>query len=250
LTGDGNANLIEGGAGNDTLNGGAGIDTASYASAAAAVTVSLATLTAQNTVGAGTDTLSNFENLLGSAFNDTLTGDGNANIIDGGAGNDTMNGGAGTDTVSYASATAGVSVSLALTTAQNTIGAGTDTLSLFENLTGSAFGDTLIGNTAINRIDGGAGGDTLTGGTGADIFAFKPSFGADVITDFDAVSAAHDFMEFDHTIFANTAAVMAATTQVGADIRITVDASTSVTVKNRLVATSCGLRARPSVEHS
>ena len=33
-----------------------------------------------------------------------------------------------------------------MTTAQNTIGAGTDTLSGFENLTGSAFNDTLTGN--------------------------------------------------------------------------------------------------------
>ena len=49
----------------------------SYASAAAGVTVSLAIqdgVTAQNTLGAGTDTLSGFENLTGSAFNDTLTG--------------------------------------------------------------------------------------------------------------------------------------------------------------------------------
>ena len=44
--------------------------------------------TAQNTVGAGTDTLFNFENLTGSAFNDTLTGNGSANILSGLAGND------------------------------------------------------------------------------------------------------------------------------------------------------------------
>ena len=40
-------------------------------------------VTAQNTLGAGTDTLSGFENLTGSAFNDTLTGSSLANVIDG-----------------------------------------------------------------------------------------------------------------------------------------------------------------------
>ena len=92
MTGDGKANILNGLAGNDTLNGGlgndvmnggaAGSDTASYADAAAAVTVSLAVQGAvQNTIGAGSDTLSNFENLTGSARNDTLAGDGNANIL-------------------------------------------------------------------------------------------------------------------------------------------------------------------------
>jgi hypothetical protein len=65
--------------------------------ATAAVTVNLATTSAQNTGGAGSDTLSNFENLIGSAFNDILTGSASANAINGGAGNDTIKGGAGAD---------------------------------------------------------------------------------------------------------------------------------------------------------
>lgn len=48
-------------------------------------------------------------------------------------------GGLGIDTLSYEQASAGVTVSLALAAAQNTIGAGIDTISGFENLTGSAF---------------------------------------------------------------------------------------------------------------
>ncbi len=63
------------------------------------MTVSLAIGTAQNTIGAGTDTLTNFENLTGSAFNDTLTGNTGANTLSGLAGNDTLNGGAGNDTL-------------------------------------------------------------------------------------------------------------------------------------------------------
>ncbi|MDB5440395.1 MAG: hypothetical protein JWM33_2822 [Caulobacteraceae bacterium] len=165
LTGD---DVIEGGADNDSLYGGDGVDTASYASASTAVFVNLSLSSAQNTGGAGVDVLSSFENLTGSAFDDSLAGDGGANVIEGGAGNDLLNGGAGLDTASYASAAAGVSVSLALTTAQNTIGAGTDTLSGLESLTGSAFNDTLIGDSGANVLSGGAGDDLLQGGAGND----------------------------------------------------------------------------------
>jgi len=184
LTGNTAANILNGGAGNDTLvgaagndtlNGGAGndsmdggaagTDTASYQTGATAgVTVSLAIAAAQNTIGAGVDTLVNFENLTGTAFNDTLTGNSAANVVSGldgndmlnggagndtltgAAGNDTVNGGsgndsmdggaAGSDTASYADATAAVTVNLALATAQNTGGSGTDTVLNFENLTG------------------------------------------------------------------------------------------------------------------
>src|SRR6185437_9170214 len=74
----------------------------------------------------------------------------------------------GIDTLTYAHATAGVNVSLAVTTAQNTGGAGTDTVIQIENLTGSAFADTLTGSTAANVLTGGAGDDSLVGGSGAD----------------------------------------------------------------------------------
>jgi uncharacterized delta-60 repeat protein len=86
---------IDGGAGNDTMDGSGGIDTASYAAAAAAVTINLANAAAQNTGGAGTDTLLSIENLIGSGFNDTLAGN---------SGNNVLNGGAGIDTAAYTSA--------------------------------------------------------------------------------------------------------------------------------------------------
>jgi serralysin len=83
--------------GNDTLDGSAGIDTASYASATAAITVNLALTSAQNTGAAGTDTLTNVENLTGSAYHDSLTGSTADNVLTGGAGNDTIDGGTGDD---------------------------------------------------------------------------------------------------------------------------------------------------------
>jgi Ca2+-binding RTX toxin-like protein len=108
-------------------------------------------------------------------------------ILEGGAGNDTLNGGAGIDTASYATATAGVTVNLNLATAQNTVGAGTDTITTIENLTGSAFNDTLTGSSAANRIEGGAGNDILNGGLGNDIFV--GGSGSDVFFFNSALSA-------------------------------------------------------------
>ena len=117
----GNDTLI-GGVGADALDGGTGTDTVSYAGSSAAVTVSLVA-GATNTGGdAEGDTLSNIENLTGSAHDDSLTGDVNANTLSGGAGDDrlwgdagadTLDGGDGTDTASYAGSSAAVTVSLA-----------------------------------------------------------------------------------------------------------------------------------------
>ncbi|WDR01596.1 calcium-binding protein [Devosia algicola] len=118
LRGDGGANVLTGGAGADILDGGAGVDTASYGKSTAGVTVDL-------TIGLGTggdaegDQLSGIENLVGSAENDTLNGDGGSNVIDGGAGNDVigggdgadvLRGGAGFDTLDYSRSSAAVNV--------------------------------------------------------------------------------------------------------------------------------------------
>jgi Ca2+-binding RTX toxin-like protein len=141
------------------------------------VTVTLATGAQQNTINAGLDTLISIENLLGSSFNDVLIGNTGDNALQGGAGNDTLNGGlgndtldggSGTDTASYADAATGVTVTLASSAQQNTIGAGLDTLKSIENLVGSSFNDALTGSTGHNVLQGGSGNDTLNGGLGND----------------------------------------------------------------------------------
>jgi Ca2+-binding RTX toxin-like protein len=217
LTGDGNDNIIEGYLGNDTLAGGLGNDTASYANSAAGVTVSLALQgSAQNTVNAGTDTLSGFENLSGSAFADTLTGDANANTLSGGAGDDTLNpganpggtvdlldGGLGSDTASFAGNASAVTATLnGVTDGTATIGGlAIATLRSIENLTGSANADTLTGDANANVIEGGLGNDILDGGLGVDTVAFSGAtavtvnlatltatgLGSDTITNFENV---------------------------------------------------------------
>jgi Ca2+-binding RTX toxin-like protein len=214
---DGN-DTLEGGLGNDMIDGGGGIDTATYANASGAVTVTL-TATGGSSSGAdGSDTLVSIENVTGSAFNDTITGNAGNNVLGGSAGADTLSGSGGNDTLvgglgadildggigidiaDYSGSTAGVSVNL-----QNGKGAGGDaqgdTLSNIENILGSAFVDNLVGSSAANVLNGGAGNDTLnggggadtlTGGAGSDLFVFKAladiGVGAttDAITDFQA----------------------------------------------------------------
>src|SRR5262249_60731153 len=96
--------------------------------------------------------LRRLENLAGSGFNDTLTGDANNNKFWGEGGADTINGGAGVDTASYFYSTDGVSVSLVAGAANSGGDAVGDVLSNIENLEGSGFNDTLTGNAGANVL--------------------------------------------------------------------------------------------------
>jgi len=92
---DGNDTLI-GGLGADILIGGNGIDTASYEDNQGAVTVNLLANTGTGNAAQG-DTFSGVENVNGTAYADVLVGDNNANTLDGLAGNDTLTGNGGAD---------------------------------------------------------------------------------------------------------------------------------------------------------
>ena len=104
---------------------------------------------------------------------------GGAVNVTGGSGADTLDGGAGSDTASYASAKAGVTVDLGLTGPQNTHGAGTDTLVSIENLIGSKFADTFYAAPGDNNFEGGAGIDTAI---------FSGAYGAYVVDRHDATT--------------------------------------------------------------
>ena len=168
---------LSGGAGDDTLVGGGGNDTIDYGNSSAGVTVDLGNAAAQNTGGAGTDTIQTAENLYGSPSGDSLTGDSNDNVLRGSDGDDSIDGAGGTDTVDYGNAGSGVTVSLGTSGAQSTGGAGSDTLDNLENLTGSPSGDDLTGNGSDNTIVGGAGSDDMNGSGGEDTasYATAPS---------------------------------------------------------------------------
>lgn len=173
VTGGSGGDTLAGTTGNNSIIGGSGTDTVSYAAITGNVTLNLGTTSAQNTVSAGSDTISSIENSIGGSGNDTLTGSTGNNTITGGPGNDVINASSGTDTVSYESATAGVTVNLATTSQQNTVGAGLDTITNTENLTGSNYNDTLSGSTGDNVINALLGIDTVSANSGNDTITVK-----------------------------------------------------------------------------
>jgi Ca2+-binding RTX toxin-like protein len=135
IGGTGN-DTIEGGPGADNLSGGTGTDTLSYASSSGAVTVNLAT----NTVSGGDatgDTITGFEDFIGSAFADTFTGTTGSNSICGGMGNDTLTGAGGQDRFKWLS------------------GDGSDTITDYLS-TGAGQFDLFVLQDIFNNTAGGA----------------------------------------------------------------------------------------------
>ncbi|MBY8977069.1 calcium-binding protein [Rhodobacteraceae bacterium NNCM2] len=191
LVGDGQANILNGGLGNDqyfggngddifidhsgvdSFNGGAGVDTVTYQNAASAVGARLDG--GASFAGAAGDTFVFIDNLVGTNFNDVLVGNTSANTLSGLGGNDTFfggggadsyDGGAGSDVVSFAAATGRVGVRL---DGNPSFGAATgSTFTSIERFIGSRFKDTFVGDAGNNVFDGGLGSDTYFGGDGSD----------------------------------------------------------------------------------
>ena len=172
---DGN-DILNGGAGNDTLDGGNGVDTVNggsgndlivgnvdgvadhydggtntvvdpvagtggdtvdYSATTLGISVSLTAGTVTSSE-AGNDTLTGIENVIGGSGDDSLTGDGNANILIGNGGTDTLSGLGGNDL-----------------------------------LVGGAQDDFLNGGAGNDVLIGGGGADMLTGGNDADQFVYQ-----------------------------------------------------------------------------
>jgi uncharacterized delta-60 repeat protein len=222
--------FLTGRAGNDSLDGGGGFDYANYLdpTSTAGITVSLAAAGAQNTGGAGTDTLVGIEGLYGSNLGDTLAGDdaavnalygwggadglygnGGFDYIEGGEGEDTLGGGAGDDFliggnggdwVVYNDSSAAVYVDMSGASAfANGSATGFDVLSGIERVYGSAFGDFLFGSAGADTLVGDQGsdiiygfglGDSLDGGADTDYIV--GGAGADTIT----TGTGQDFIYF------------------------------------------------------
>ncbi len=170
ISGGAGDDLIEGGRGADSLVGGDGSDTLDYSISAQAVSVSLATEVVSGGDAEG-DTISGFENILGSAHDDVLTGDDNDNIISGNAGADQITGGLGLDTADYSNSFAGVTVDLATGLGSGADAEG-DVLTGIEALRGSNSADSLLGDDGANRFDGGLGNDIYEGRAGSDQYLF------------------------------------------------------------------------------
>lgn len=125
---------------------------------------------------AGNDTVSGSgraDRLDGLAGDDLIYGMGNADTVFGGAGNDTLSGGSGADSLdggagtrdiaSYSNATTGLRADLQVM-ATNTGEAFGDVFSGIEGLYGTDSSDSLLGDTGANVINGGSGNDAYLDG--------------------------------------------------------------------------------------
>ena len=138
--------------GHTYLNGGVGIDTIDFRDFSEGVTFTLANGAKEQFVS-GNDRAfieTGFENLKGSAFDDSLTGDGKANRLEGEDGNDRLFGGGGSDV-----------------------------------LLGGRGKDVLTGGGGHDRLAGDRGNDLLRGNGGNDVFVFGPNGAKDRIADFE-----------------------------------------------------------------
>ncbi|WP_449234853.1 calcium-binding protein [Azospirillum doebereinerae] len=215
LTGGDGADTLIGGDGDDRfyfdaadapLQGGAGFDTAVAQSSAGVSLDLVASSIEQAYGGAGNDSLTGTgallglwingrdgdDFILGSAFNDTLTGGNGSDTLIAGDGDDVLyidaadgvvSGGAGFDTV-YVQGAGDVTLDLTASGVERVFSAGgNDTLSAVgaatlveinggdgnDWLVGSAFDDTLRGDAGDNTLYGGDGNDVLVGGSGSNL---------------------------------------------------------------------------------
>ncbi len=189
IYGDAGDDTINGNDGNDTIHGDEGNDSISG--------------------GADDDYLNGQlgdDSLYGDSGNDTLWGengddalyggDGN-DILYGGAGGDILDGGNGIELISYFNSPESVYVSLALGLGRGGDAEG-DRIYNVENIEGSEYNDTLIGDNGDNEIFGlggddiiesGDGDDTLVGGAGSDIL--DGGNGTDLISYFNSTDGVY-----------------------------------------------------------
>jgi Ca2+-binding RTX toxin-like protein len=224
LYGDNDAIIEKAGEGNDTFDF-SGMMVFSFTGG---VNVDISSATVQHVVSSPHDSFHldltralEIENVIGTAQADTLTGNVQNNALEGRAGNDTYKFigsphqgsdtifdqiGSGTDTIDFSGLTLPDGIDFDLR--QNGNGnyqvvnnsTGQIVLNLtnaqLENVTGTRYDDTLIGNTLANSIKGGAGDDyiqgregtdQLNGGTGNDIYNLitGQTTSTDVVTDVD-----------------------------------------------------------------
>ena len=155
--GDG-SDTLAGGAGGDSLSGGSGMDFLDYSQSSAGVEINLGTGTALGGDATGDTLAGGLEGIIGSDWDDTLTGDDALGSADGVDWTNVFFGGGGADLID---------------------GVGGD-----DSLFGGAGDDTLIGGDGSDFLDGGDGadllsvgaGDIASGGGGDDLFQLDQSW--------------------------------------------------------------------------
>lgn len=182
------------------IDGGEGNDTLSFESSTSGVSAWLPNGIVET--NNGWVSFENIETIIGSEYQDTLTGIsifgnnsepmqyfglGGDDLIRVGGGPTIVDGGMGDDFIEVLS---GIAIVYG--------GNGNDTIfGRNSNLTvyGGNGDDTIYGGTGNDIISGGLGNDTLSGNGGRDVFIFNNSFGTDTITNFSTSSDSIDFSD-------------------------------------------------------
>ncbi|MEO1317114.1 MAG: calcium-binding protein [Pseudomonadota bacterium] len=205
------------------LDGGAGTDTLDLSDLANDVFVDLEEDRANGA------TVVNFENVVGTDFNDVITGDDGDNTIFVSLGNDALDGGDGSDTVDFSKLDEAIEFSLEdqvsgeseeiLAIEIEAAGpVGGTTFENFENVTGTDFNDVITGDDGDNVIRGGKGNDILESGEGADTFLFfEGDTGTDVLVDFEV---GVDTLQFATTQDLDPQGLLGLLEQAGDDVEL------------------------------
>ncbi|WP_394689335.1 nidogen-like domain-containing protein [Hoeflea sp.] len=258
IYGDGGDNYMYAGGGNDNIfgsigadyhNGGAGFDYARFDDAAYGnITVSLAAPSIGTSVAAG-DVFVDIEGLILGGGDDWIYGDNDNNHLYGNSGSDSLfgsngadylHGGAGFDYARFDDAGYSGLVADLVGANTNTGAAAGDTFVEIEGLILTGNNDFGFGNEASNYIyglggndylDGRTGNDFLFGGTGNDTFHFMAGYGRDTVGDFNGGSGLGDRLDLQG-VFGSFAAVIAASTQVGANLEIALNGTDVLVLNN------------------
>ena len=159
--------VFMGGPGADRHMGGDGVNRIDYSESDAAVDVNIDLERGLGGYAEG-DYIEKTDNVTGSAFDDLIVGDRDANALDGGAGDDVLSGAGGND-----------------------------------ELFGGAGNDALDGGLGDDFLEGGLGNDIFFGGAGRDTFVIGPGSGSDLdtIEDFTGGEDVIDISAFGITSF-------------------------------------------------
>lgn len=190
VNGDNGNDLIIAGFGADSINGGTGTDTVTYAASAASIDVELDTSATVFGFGVGgfaqDDVLVSIENVIGTAFNDRITGNVKDNVLNGGNGNDVLDGAEGADI-----------------------------------LVGGNGDDLLVGGTGDNQLFGGLGTDTARFiGDRSEFSLALEADGRLSVTDANddvTLLASVEFLEFTNGAFTAADALLSTTPTAGDD---------------------------------
>ncbi|WP_398483389.1 beta strand repeat-containing protein, partial [Tardiphaga sp.] len=149
---NGTFNEFTGNGGDDTITGN-GNTRLAFSNATAGVTVNIATGNANGDASVGHDTFTGVNAVMGSMFDDIITGSGNTSSTEtftGLAGNDIIDGGGGFDIAAYENisfTTGAVAVNMGAGIVVGDASNGTDTLRSIEGVSGTNFADTYDAST-------------------------------------------------------------------------------------------------------